>query len=855
MINPLVMSFGTIFNLASLFLLLILWLYGFKVAFYSMVIITGISIYLSGITPTNIQAVLEILFFAFIFWLTPKGNSVLWGVIFWVVVGAPISSLIYLNFFGVELGNLLFFQVTTDVINGVFNIWIFDMLISYVPFHKWIRGGSKPPIQIKKLLFHLSFAAMLIPFMIYVSINSWGAICEYQNGLISSVESKVKQISLEMKSWSEEDLMKLRLNGRIQMGYLEEMITNLSEGGTYELVVTEGKENIIISSNPKINMEGIFALEEDHIVTSIAPSFSAVLPNEDRLWIKNWGNGFYLYESNIVGSINMYVKIPLAHFQDRIFKDLLQQFVFLILFLVMALIFSSVLHRLLARTLDSLAITTTGLPNKINQLESVVWPTSNISEIHSLIYNFQTVFSRLKDMFYESRLMNDRLRSQAEMLQTSEKKLHELAFFDSLTSLPNRQYFQESLTEAIRNAEAYEQKVAILFLDLDQFKQVNDTLGHVAGDELLIIVSSMLKKVESEKVQLYRLSGDEFVMIMTHMKDQKEVCEIALKIKAMFEKPIIIRENLLHVSSSIGISMFPEDGRDKEVLIQNADIAMYRSKAKAGTTVEFFNNFMRIEFQDKVNMTHELRIAESAEQFELVYQPKVNQNNHLTSMEALIRWHNSRFGTVNPGIFIPLAEDAGLIKKIDEWALNEACKQNKKWQDEGYRKVKVSVNISAKHFSQGSLVDMVREALNHSKLEAKYLQLELTESVFIDNIIDVIEILKEIREMGVFISIDDFGKGFSSLSHLNQLPLTEIKLDKDFVRDINADSKKGMIVRYIVDMAKQLSFNVVVEGVETIEELHYLNEVGCNEMQGYLFSKPVSKDVFEQLLNSKNPLI
>ena len=416
--------------------------------------------------------------------------------------------------------------------------------------------------------------------------------------------------------------------------------------------------------------------------------------------------------------------------------------------------------------------------------------------------------------------------------------------------MPNRQYFQQYLPTTIQEAKHKKFNVAVLFMDLNQFKQINDTLGHSAGDELLKFIANKLVELETSKVQAFRLSGDEFVIIVKEVANKHEVLKIAKAIEEIFEKQILIQEQLLHVSGSVGISMYPADGEDEHTLVQNADIAMYSSKAKPGTTVEFYNEEMRVDFTDKIKITNELKKAIKRGEFQLHYQPKVSKSKQLKSVEALIRWKNKDMGDVSPALFIPLAEECGLIHKIDQWVLYHACKQNKEWQNAGYPKIKVSVNVSVKNFHQSQLVEKLKETLVETKLEAKYLQIELTESVFIENSENVIEMIHQIRQLGVSVSIDDFGKGFSSLSHLMNLPISEIKLDRQFITNVNADHKKALIASHIVEMAHQLNFNVVAEGVETSEELEFLKQIECDELQGFLFSKPVPKEIFEQFLKA-----
>ncbi|MFC4322585.1 EAL domain-containing protein [Litchfieldia salsa] len=849
-------ALGGTFTSASVFFLLILRIYGFKVALVINLVAQVIAIFFFDILSVNLFSLVEIIFFAIILQYKPKVNMVIIGSVFWVIFLLPVSVFIYQNVYNLN-ETVLLYQVTTGVFNGIINLFFADLLYTYLPYQRWLgQGKRKRLFNIKHLLFHLSFIAIIFPFLIYVTINSLSAIKQNEGSINQAAEGIKREVALEMKSWSEEDILRLRLNGKIQIGYFEEMISRIAEQNHYNLTVTSSEGMIIASTKDTMIKKQLFNWSENDKIHYLSSSFYQVVPQDSVLDVKNWSKGFYVYESDFgVESLELKVEVPIGPFQKVAFHSFMNQLVFLSVLLLLVFLISSIIHRLFSRSLNQLAITTTGLPSKLNQFETVVWPTSSISEIQSLTTNFKDMFDNLKKMFEESNDINEELKSKAEMLRDSEKKLHDLAYYDVLTGLPNRQFFQISLKEIIDHAKEKNKKVAILFLDLNQFKQVNDTMGHLAGDELLKIVANMLSSLKNEKIHPYRLSGDEFVIIMENFEEKQEVMNIAAKLKLMFEQPIVLLDHTLHISSSIGISLFPEDASGSESLVQHADIAMYNSKAQEGTTIEFFTEAMRAEYLEKIVLTNDLRNAVNTSQFELYYQPKVNQTNYLTSMEALIRWHHPKGDMVSPATFIPLAEEAGLIEKIDEWVITEACRQNKRWQDEGYPKIRISVNISAKHFYQSNLVDLIEKALQESQLDARYLQLELTESVFIENMELVIQTIQKIRDIGVMISIDDFGKGFSSLTHLVKLPVAEVKLDREFIRNVDLDYKKGLVVRSVVELATSLHFNVVAEGVETKSELAWLNETGCDERQGFLFSKPLPKEEFEKLLQSTEPLL
>lgn len=476
-------------------------------------------------------------------------------------------------------------------------------------------------------------------------------------------------------------------------------------------------------------------------------------------------------------------------------------------------------------------------------MESINWPKTFIKELKIVIDNFKDMSINLKGMFQEVHTINQKLEIQARDLIKSEEELYQFAYYDPLTKLPNRLHFQKFLAEFIKKSDRNKDMFAILFLDLNRFKQVNDTLGHEAGDKLLQIISNRIKSLEHDDMKVFRLGGDEFVAIINGITNVNDISDTTNQILQIIKAPIELKDNTLYIGASIGISIFPDDGEDIGTLVKNADMAMYSSKEEGGQQARFFKKRMEESFTEKMLLDHGLHEALQDNQFELYYQPKINSSTgKISGMEALIRWNHPKFGTISPATFIPLAEDLGLIVDIDRWCINQACKQLKFWQDKGYAKVPVAVNLSAKNFHQTDLIKTLTDILEKTGLEPQYLNLEITESIFIREIDHVIEKIKQIHRLGISISIDDFGIGYSSLNHLLNLPIQEIKLDQFFVRDINQNKRKEAIVKTIVLMAHELNLNVVAEGVETIEELDTLRQFQCNEFQGYFFSKPLTAD-------------
>jgi diguanylate cyclase (GGDEF)-like protein/PAS domain S-box-containing protein len=441
--------------------------------------------------------------------------------------------------------------------------------------------------------------------------------------------------------------------------------------------------------------------------------------------------------------------------------------------------------------------------------------------------------------------------------KAADERIHFMAHYDALTGLPNRVLLHDRLLQAILHAKRKNTKVAILFLDLDRFKIINDTLGHSVGDLLLQAVAKRLQKCVRATDTVARIGGDEFIIVLNDLVDSDLVGKVAQKIMTTIAESFLIREQELHTTTSIGISLFPADGVANEELISNADVAMYRAKENGKNTYQFFTSSMNTSSYERLTVENKLRRALERQEFILHYQPQVDSGTgKIIGAEALVRWQNPEIGLVPPDMFISLAEENGLIVPIGEWVLREACRQNAEWQKLGLPKLTVAVNLSAMQFHQKNLTDMIAEALKETGLHSDWLELEITESGIMKHG-NAISTLNELRDMGIKLSIDDFGTGYSSLSHLKKFPLNKLKIDKSFVDDITTDHDDAAIASAIISMAKSLHLKVIAEGVENKEQLAFLQSQGCYEIQGYFFSRPLpAKDfkLFVEQWNSK-PLI
>lgn len=441
------------------------------------------------------------------------------------------------------------------------------------------------------------------------------------------------------------------------------------------------------------------------------------------------------------------------------------------------------------------------------------------------------------------------LGHQLFIIQRNSKLMAELrysAYYDSLTGLANRDSFIEKMKRTIDKNTA--DQVALLLIDLDRFKFINDTLGHHIGDEILKKTAIRLKESLSPDTQIYRLGGDEFVITLPHATE-KTAAGTAKQILASFQKPFSVRSHEINVTTSIGISLFPEHGTTSEDLLKNADTAMYFSKEKGKNVFSFYNTELNNNMMRKMDIENYLVKAIELNQFSLSYQPKVNlETQGIVGMEALLRWKHPEMGWISPVEFIPIAEETGQIVSIGKWVLEEACRQNKLWQNQGLPSLKVSVNVSVLQFQNGKFINTVKSILKKTQLPPKFLELEITESIM-QNIEESIQVIEKLGKLGVKTSIDDFGTGYSSLHILQKIPIDTLKIDKAFIDELDEDRKHPM-VKAIIDLALNLGLNIVAEGIENTNQMKSLQELGCPVGQGYLFSKPLNSSEFEKLIQA-----
>ena len=489
------------------------------------------------------------------------------------------------------------------------------------------------------------------------------------------------------------------------------------------------------------------------------------------------------------------------------------------------------------------------------------------SDKRPVSFEFTLIHDR-RVYYYEVRMMPVKgVQSIALVRDITERKLAEeqiayLAYHDSLTGLPNTRLFKDRLSQGVEQAQRSNKILAVLFLDLDRFKLINDTMGHDVGDQLLQVISERLmeavRRTDSIALNSFakmntavaRLGGDEFTIMLENIDDTQAVSRICERLIELVSQPLELRGQEVYTSASIGVALYPHDGESVDVLLRNADVAMYHAKERGRNNFQFYTEAMNKASEERFLLENSMRKALQNNEIQLYYQPQVSvMSGQIVGMEALIRWQHPEKGFISPASFIPIAEESGLIVQIGEWVIQEACRQSACWKKKGFRPVRISVNVSAKQLQEETLIDVIQKNLQLYGIDNNALGVELTETAIILEPDIALARLEQIKSLGIKLSMDDFGTGYSSLSYLKRYPIDTLKIDQAFIRSVTVDNEDGALVKAIIAMAHALGMDVVAEGVELQEQLEFLGVHGCDTMQGYLFSRPVPAAELEKLLS------
>lgn len=448
-------------------------------------------------------------------------------------------------------------------------------------------------------------------------------------------------------------------------------------------------------------------------------------------------------------------------------------------------------------------------------------------------------YIELEEAYKQVKSTQEELAQKYDELKRSEERNKKLAYIDYLTDLPNRISFTEKLDQIMANIQK-EEVIAVMYIDLDNFKNINDVLGHSYGDELLIDVTDRMKQVLDQNDYFARFGGDEFMVLTQNIQSTELYEEKIRKIQKVFTYPFVLSMREFFVTTSIGVAFAPKDGKTTQMLVKNVDAAMYSAKAMGKNTYCYYDENINESLMAKIELQSELRNALHNEEFAVFYQAQIDLKcDKIVGFEALVRWIHKEKGFIAPGGFVQVAEETGLIVPIGRWVLFEACKQLKRWEEEGYNDISIAVNLSARQFKDADIVAMVNEAIEETKIDPGKLDLEITESIAIENIEYTIEIIQKLKEIGVKFSLDDFGTGYSSMNYLKHLPVNNLKIDKSFLDRVIEDTSDQQIVSTIITLAQTLDLVVIAEGVESSEQAVFLKKANCNQAQGYLYSKPI----------------
>ncbi|MBP1728885.1 MAG: diguanylate cyclase/phosphodiesterase [Deltaproteobacteria bacterium] len=598
-----------------------------------------------------------------------------------------------------------------------------------------------------------------------------------------------------------------------------------------------------LSANPRII--GAYLLDQDgrlfasyHLSGEAeAQMWREKLNNADSL--RDWGHGFpvakkILVDGKPVGTVVIHSDMVELHKKLRLFLGVV----------AMIMLASSALAYLLARWLQGL------ISRPVMELATAMKRVS--TEKNYALRATAASNDEIGDLIGGFNEMLGEIEARDEILKQRQEHLQLLAHFDTLTRLPNRMLFNDRLTQALYQAGRTEQKMAVMFVDLDHFKDINDTFGHRIGDLLLELVAVRLQHIIRSCDTVARMGGDEFTLFVQDVKTAENACLVAQKIGSELADLYLIEGKEVFVTASIGIALFPEDGMTVDELLRCADTAMYQAKENGKNHFEFYSKEMNVRTSQRLEMQKHLCQALERDELELYYQPKVAvASGRVTGMEALVRWRHPDQGMIPPGRFISLAEESGLIIRLGEWVLRSACQQVMAWQAEGYEPLRVAVNVSGYQFRRQNFAATVAGIVAETGFDPAFLELELTESTIMRNVEATVGTLNALKEMGVHIAIDDFGIGYSSLSQLKRFPIDSLKIDRSFICNVTSSKDDLAIVVAIIAMARSLGLKIIAEGVETAEQMAVICEQGCHEMQGYHFSRPVPAMKFIEFLRRR----
>lgn len=850
--------FGIEFMFVSIIFYIMMHCFSTRATFIAALIIHCIGVLIFDVPMIQGLFIIELLVIKCVESKFPQFNSINTDIVFWLIVGMPLYFKVYGGYLGGEETTYRDLYIMVFMINSVTNIWIGNMLVTYGPIIKKSIATRKVIgiVPLEPLLFHMMIAVITIPSIsnIFTSTNNFHQSTLNQVEQMSiSIHDQVEQ---KVQEWNTSEHQKFMLYDVLQRTYMEETIKKVSLTYEYHVIVTNMNNDILVSTSPEYRHKDKYESKEDRRleIMQLNEAIYKVVPHIKNLSVDTTmeASSYYITQKMVEEKgIYIYVEVPTQQFNKGSIEVYNNQLKMLIYFWTFIGLLYLALHRIVFKNLSKLAVTTANLPNYLEDVEHLAWPQCYIGELDYLGQNFKRMAYKLKEMFEDTKLLNEELKKQSEVLQISKNKLHTLAYYDQLTNVGNRLRFKRRIAKIQSGIIRVKPLLGVILIDMNRFKQINDTLGHEAGDILLEAIAGRLLLIETYETQIFRLGGDEFI-ILTEQETIEGIEQIALEVRKVFDDPCCIQEANVKVGGSIGISVYPKDSPDLDVVVKYADMAMYHAKEKGDDKVQFFNQSIKEEFGRQLLIEKNMQMALEENAFELYYQPKFRLDTmKITSLEALIRWENEELGSISPSVFIPIAEETGMILKIDRWVIRRACMQLKAWELAGYEVVPIAINISPKYLCHPDFLLSAKSIIQEVGVNPGLLIFEITERLPVKDAEYVAPVIMELNKIGVKVSLDDFGQGYSSLNQVLTLPLHELKIDRDFIQNVHQNDKKELVVKLIIELAHSLNLKVVAEGIETLEELMYMKTTGCDEVQGYLLSRPLTDKKLREILVKK----
>jgi diguanylate cyclase (GGDEF)-like protein len=837
--------FGLSIGLQSIFLLLGLRLFG-PTQGILIASLAGVSGYaITGEAGAAFLAVLEIAVVGGCLLL--RNRSLLpYDAVYWVTIGSAVTLWHYYGTYH-TIDTELFLLLFTGFVNGIANALLAEMVFLYSPLKRFVQLGKEQAVSFSQVLYHVSISALILPFLLFIAAVGYFQYKDMTNHASRLALNISSSLQNELSFWSRKDLGLLQLNALIQVSRLDEVVQRFGRGSGVEIMLMD-REGYVIAASVRGMQNERWNWKSGGEVRQAPNGLSLWLPKQDTPYeLKQWSRGYFVHVSKVPNfPIHVVVRVPVAYYLKVLVQVYAVNFGTLLFFILAAVAAGSVISRWISDNFFRLARMTSGLHKQIIKSEEIEWPSSEIKELRALIANFQSLWARLVAIFNELKQANESLEEQTQKLIRSEEDLHRQVYYDSLTGLRNRRYYSKYVSEQIAGQYGSKQSIAVLFMDLDRFKHINDSLGHVAGDELLQRVAERIGRWAA-KGAVFRMGGDEFVVVIPQT-NRTEIERLTEGLYAAISDPIRLRDHEFYVKCSIGISMYPEDAQDAETLTKYADMAMYQAKAAGGNRYAFFTTSMAAKMEEKLMLENQLDKALELRQFELVYQPAVSLiTGEIIGAEVRIRWNHPEWGQLLQDRFLQAAEDTGSVIDIGSWAIVEACAQLSEWRHAGFP-LTIAIPISGKQLYDKQLELTLKEAIAAYGLKPGSVELGIKENALGEERDAAVPLLQELQGLGVRLALDDFGSSNSSLMQIALLPIDALKIDMARMNRNSGHGKNNVILKTIIELAQGLDLEVAAKGVETEQDLAEVQNHKVHYVQGDRFGKAVPGSEFERLL-------